>query len=62
MDSYDVFEILADGTPLWKCCVNGRDAALQKMESLAATCEHEFRVIHLPSSVTVARIAAKAKP
>jgi hypothetical protein len=42
---YDIFEILPDGSPLWKGFVAGRDAALQVLEALAAKCSHELRVI-----------------
>lgn len=61
MDSnkYDLFEISADGSPLWRCCVEGHAAALQEMDALAANCENEIRVVYLPTEVIVARVPAK---
>jgi hypothetical protein len=59
--SYDIFEILPDGSPLWKGVVIGRDAALKELESLAENCENELRVIHLPTKAVVATRPSRAE-
>lgn len=55
---YDIFEILPDGAPVWKCSVEGQDAALLKLESVGQSCQNELILVHLPSSRIVARKAA----
>ena len=52
--SYDIFEILPDGTPLWKTSAKGRDAALRRFAELAQTSKNELKVIHLESKTVVA--------
>lgn len=58
--SYDIFEILPDGTPMWRAAVQGRDAALQKLEALSENCHNEIRLIHLPTKEVVASKPARA--
>jgi hypothetical protein len=52
--SYDIFEILPDGTPLWKTSAKGRDAAMRRLDELARTSRNELKVIHLESKTVVA--------
>lgn len=52
---YDIFEILPDGAPIWRCSSEGQEAALLKLESVAKGCQNELIVVHLPSSRIVAR-------
>jgi hypothetical protein len=59
--SYDIFEILPDGSPLWKGVVIGREAALKELESLSENCENELRVIHLPSKAVLASKPSRAE-
>lgn len=59
---YDIFEITADGTPVWKASVEGEEAALAEFESLAKGCQNEIILVHLSSGVVVARKAPKTKP
>jgi hypothetical protein len=62
MDSkYDIFEILPDGTPIWKGCVSGREEALQQLESLATTSSNELRIIHLPTKAVLAKKPPRAR-
>jgi hypothetical protein len=42
---YDVFEIMPDGGAVWKCAVQGIDAALREVTSLAEQSKNEFRAI-----------------
>lgn len=59
---YDIFEITADGTPIWRSSVLGEGAALAEMETVAKTSDNEIIVVHLSSGVVVARRAPKVKP
>jgi hypothetical protein len=59
--SYDIFEILPDGSPLWKGVVVGRDAALKELDSLAENCENELRVIHLSTNTVLATKPSRAE-
>lgn len=60
MDSeYDIFEVEPDGGLFWKCSVAGRDAVLTRLESLAAGCENELRVVNLSSGTVVATTPPK---
>lgn len=52
---YDIFEILPDGAPIWRCSAEGQEAALLKLESVGKACRNELIVVHLPSSRIVAR-------
>lgn len=52
---YDIFEIMPDGAPVWKCSAMGQEAALLQRESLGQSCSNELIVVHLPSSQVVAR-------
>ena len=60
MDSaYDIFEIMPDGAPTWKCCVQGRDAALKELASQLLRSKNEIRVVHLSTGLVIASSAAK---
>jgi hypothetical protein len=44
-DLYYVFEILPDGTKLWKAGASEEGEALKKMEALAKVCPNELRIV-----------------
>jgi hypothetical protein len=52
--TYDIFEILPDGNPVWRKAVIGHEASINKMRELASQSQNEFRVIHLPTNSLVA--------
>jgi len=56
---YDIFEILSDGTPLWKGTASGKNAALEKLERLSESCLNELQVIHLPTKAILASKPAR---
>lgn len=51
---YDIFEILPDGSPLWREAIHGRDNAIRKSAILAAKTPNEIRVMHVPTKTTIA--------
>ncbi|HEX5423248.1 MAG TPA: hypothetical protein VFW94_06845 [Candidatus Acidoferrales bacterium] len=55
---FDIFEIMPDGAPIWRCSTVGQEAALLKLDSLGQSCHNELIAVHLPSSRVVARKAA----
>ena len=52
--TYDIFEVLPDGTRLWKAAVRGHEFAVQRMKSLAAKSPNEFLMMHIPTSAIIA--------
>lgn len=53
---YDIFEIMPDGSPIWRTAVEGHQNAIAKLQELAKTTENEMRVMHLASNSIVAAI------
>jgi len=51
---YDLFEVLPDGTPMWREAVTGHDAAIRKLHELSARTTNEVRVMHLPTNTLIA--------
>jgi anion-transporting ArsA/GET3 family ATPase len=54
--SYDVFEILPDGSPVWRGAIHGREDALRKLEELAKQTVNEVRVMHVPTKTVIAAV------
>ena len=44
---YDVFELLADGAPVWRDHVHGLENARQKLAEISKTTTNECFVIHI---------------
>lgn len=57
--TFDIIEVLADGTRLWKGEVFGLSAALKQAEAMAKDSKHELRVVHTPTETVVSRWPAK---
>ena len=53
---YDIFEILPDGSPLWKSAVAGHEKAISILKQLAAQTENELRVMYIPTNTLIAAI------
>jgi len=51
---FDLFEILPDGTPIWREVVSGREKAILKLRELSAETANEIRVMHLSTNTVVA--------
>ncbi len=53
--SYDIFEKI-DGQDMWRCAVEGHEAAILKLQELAKSSPNEFTVMHMPDLSVVARL------
>jgi hypothetical protein len=56
--NYDLFEILPDGSPLWKCAVTGHENAVRQLRELASHTDNEVRIMHLASNTVIAVLNA----
>jgi hypothetical protein len=54
--TYDIFEIMPDGAPMWRATVPHHEDALHKLTELAALTQNEMRLMHLPSNTLIAAI------
>jgi hypothetical protein len=52
--AYDVFEILPDGSPLWRATVTVLETAIRALKELAIQTPNEVRVMHLPDQAIIA--------
>ncbi len=60
---YDIFQVLADGTLLWREMVAGHGAAMDRLQQLALLESSEFQLLHLPDKTVIATTNnAKSKP
>ena len=57
---YDAFEVLPDGTLIWKATIKGREDAVKKLEQVAKGSPNEFRLMHIPSKTVIAAINSKS--
>jgi hypothetical protein len=57
---YDAFEVLPDGTLIWRATVTGHEDAVKKLEQLAKDSPNEFRLMHIPSKTLIATINCKS--
>ncbi|HEY6903613.1 MAG TPA: hypothetical protein VI216_04855 [Candidatus Acidoferrales bacterium] len=53
---YDLFQVLPDGTLLWREAIVGHMAAIEKLERLALLESCEFRLLYLPDKTVIATI------
>jgi hypothetical protein len=51
---YDLFEVLPDGTVMWREAVTGHEAAIRKLHELSVRTTNEVRVMHLPTKTLIA--------
>jgi hypothetical protein len=51
---YDLFEVLAEGAPLWRQMAAGRESALRKLREFSEQTSNDIRVMHVPSDTVVA--------
>jgi len=56
--TYDIFEKESDGSMLWRVAVPGHEAAIRKLQELAANSPNEFHLMHIPTKTTIATINA----
>lgn len=50
---YDLFEVLQDGSKMWKTSASGREAALKKIVELEANSANRIVAIHLETRETI---------
>ena len=55
---YDLFQVLADGSLVWRETVAGREAAIKKLEQLAQLESCEFQLLQLPEKTIIATMNA----
>jgi hypothetical protein len=58
---YHIFEILPEGSTLWKAGADEADEALRKLDSLAKICPNELRIVDVRRKKVVASKAARRK-
>jgi hypothetical protein len=51
--SYDLFEIMPDGSPLWKGTILGYEAAIIALKKLSTETKNEVRAMHLATNSVV---------
>jgi hypothetical protein len=52
--NYDIFEVMPDGSPIWREAVTGHENAIRELQILAAKTTNEVRVMHLPTKTVIA--------
>jgi hypothetical protein len=57
---YDAFEVLPDGTMMWRATVVGREDAVEKLKRVAKNSPNEFRLMHIPTQTVIATINNKS--
>jgi|GEM_PF-1011366 len=57
---YDIFERLADGTPIWRCHVVGLSECSERLQEVAAESGNECFAIHLFTNEIVSRFKPPA--
>ena len=58
---YDIFQVLTDGTLVWREAVVGHQAALDKLDQLALTEQCEFQLLYLPDKTVIAKINSQSQ-
>jgi hypothetical protein len=53
MASFDIFEVLRDGSCIWRTCVSGRYEKERKLQELAETSNNKFYALDLAAGDTL---------
>jgi hypothetical protein len=56
---YDAFEVLPDGSLIWRATVEGHQDAIDKLWQISKGSENEFKLMHLPTKTVIATIHPK---
>ena len=59
--SYDIFEVMPDGTLVWRTTVVGHEQAIIALKNLAAQTKNEVLLMHLETRTTIAVMNAPAR-
>ena len=57
---YDAFEVLPDGSLVWKAAVRDGEDAVEKLKQVAKDSPNEFRLMHIPTKTVIATINCKS--
>jgi hypothetical protein len=58
---YDIFQVLTDGTLVWREAVAGHQAGLDKLKQLALSEGCEFQLLYLPDKAVIAKINSQSQ-
>jgi hypothetical protein len=53
---YDVFEIMPDGSLIWRGAVSGHEKAILKLKELASGTSNVVRLMHIPTKTFIAEM------
>jgi hypothetical protein len=53
---YDLFEVMPDGSPVWRGTRSGRRNAIRKLTELASETRNEVLAMHLPTKTLIAEM------
>ena len=54
--TYDIFEKTKDGAMVWRAAIPGHEAAIRKLQEMAAQSSNEFQLTHIPTNTVIATI------
>ena len=54
--TYDIFEKTKDGAMVWRAAIPGHEAAVRKLQEMAAQSPNEFQLMHIPTKTVIATI------
>jgi hypothetical protein len=57
---YDAFEVLPDGSLIWKATIEGREDVVKQLKQVAKDSPNEFRLMHIPTKTVIATINCKS--
>lgn len=58
---YDIFQLLTDGTLMWRETVVGHQEALDKLKQLASSEGCEFQLLYLPDKTVIAKVNSQSQ-
>jgi hypothetical protein len=53
---YDLFEVFADGSVIWRESVTGHEKAIRRLRELVQVTDNEFRVMHILTNTLIASL------
>jgi hypothetical protein len=54
--TYDIFEVMPDGSVIWRCAVTGHDKAIVRLKELSSETSNEVRLMHVPTKSLIAEM------
>jgi hypothetical protein len=59
---YDLFEVMPDGSLIWRGAVSGHEKAILKLKQLASQTSNVVRLMHVPTKSLIAEMNALHDP